>query len=71
MYRILIKYARRLLRQKSEYAPAFISAIVIMLVLSMVSHLIIYNTYFIYLCLFFGLVVGDYDRQERERLCKQ
>lgn len=71
MYYILIKYAKRLCKTAKEYAPAFISAIVIMFVLSAFSHLIIFNTYFIYLCFFFGIVMGEYDRKEKERLCKQ
>lgn len=62
LYIIILGYFSRLYKEKSEYAPALMSAIVIMFGMSVTSHLIIYNTYFIYMCIFFGLVTGRCDK---------
>jgi len=71
MFFLLIKRAKKFYKEKSEYAASYAAAVVITIVLSAFSHLIIFNTYFIYLCMFFGLVLGEDDRKEGEKLCER
>ena len=62
-YLCLIKYYKYLYRIKSKIAAPFASTLCITLVFSAFSHLIIYPTYFIFFCIFWGLVLGDCDRE--------
>ncbi len=61
----LIGYSRKLYAIKSDVAPMFFSALIIFLILSTVSHLIIYPTYIIFLLFFFSLGIYDLNRIER------
>jgi len=69
-YLRLIKYYKHLNKIKSEIAAPFASSLCIALVISAFSHLIIYPTYFIFNCIFWGLVTGECDREfvKNERL---
>lgn len=54
----LIVKARKLYREKSDYAPAFAVSYLLFLGMSLTSHLIIYPTYFTFLTAFWGTVIG-------------
>lgn len=60
IYFFLIKRLINLFRIKSEYFIPYYMSVCIFVVMSMVSHLIIYSTYFIYLILFWGAIEGLY-----------
>ncbi len=62
----LIVYSRRLYVAKSQFAPMFFCALIIFLILSTVSHLIIYPTYIIFLLFFFNLGIRDLNRINEE-----
>ena len=58
---MLIIYAVRLKNIKSEITAPFISSIILFLVMSFSSHLLIYPTYFIFLTIFWGITIGQYE----------
>ena len=62
----LIRYSRMLYVVKSQFAPMFLCAVIIFLVLSTFSHLIIYPTYIIFLLFFFSLGIYDLNRIKKE-----
>ncbi|KAA6467042.1 O-antigen ligase domain-containing protein [Bacillus cereus] len=62
IYYNLIKYAIKLYNAKSKYAAPFISSITLALIMSLTSHLIIYPTYFILLCIFWGTIISYCDK---------
>lgn len=53
---LVLKRMIFLIRIKSEYRLSYISSYIIFFVMSMVSHLIIYPTYFIYLAIYWGMM---------------
>ena len=61
-YIIIIKYSKKLYNARSKYTAPFVSSIVLALIMSITSHLIIFPTYFIYLCLFWGVIIADCDK---------
>lgn len=48
----------KLYKRKSAYAPVFLASLGMAFFFSLTSHLIIYPTYFLFLCLFWGSVLG-------------
>ena len=54
-----VTYAFKLRDRKSKYYQAYISALMMYITLSLVSHLIIYPTYIVFLLFFLGLGVSD------------
>ena len=54
----LLKYVFRLVSDGSEYAPSFAAAYVIFFVMSVVSHLVVYPSYSIYILAYFGMMLG-------------
>lgn len=46
---------------RKDLVPAYATSLVLFTSVSILSHLIIYPTYFLYLCLFLGLVIGNID----------
>lgn len=54
----LLKHLVRLVVRRSENGPSFAAAYMIFLVMSMVSHLIIYPTFVIYIMAFFATLIG-------------
>ncbi|MGG0276184.1 O-antigen ligase family protein [Bacillus rhizoplanae] len=62
MYSILIRYSIRLYIARSKYAAPFISSIALAIIVSFTSHLIIYPTYFIFLCIFWGTIISHCDK---------
>lgn len=46
---------------RKDFVPAYATSLVLFACVSITSHLIIYPTYFLYLCLFWGLVIGNID----------
>ena len=62
----LFKNGRKLYKRKSIYAPAFIASLGMTFFFSLTSHLIIYPTYFWFLCLFWGYILGIIDNKESD-----
>jgi len=60
---ILLKRTIRLFRKNSEYKIAYLSAFIIFLLMTSISHLILYPTYIIYLAAFLGYIETDVNRQ--------
>lgn len=60
-------YYRTVKRRRPELAGSYAVSLVLFVCLSLVSHLIIYPTYFLFLCVFWGLVIGELDRDSRIR----
>lgn len=60
---LLIRLSIQLIRQKSQLAASMAMSYVIFIVLSMASHLIIYN-YFILLTFFWGMICGLSEREQ-------
>lgn len=46
---------------RKDLVPAYATSLVLFTSVSILSHLIIFPTYFLYLCLFWGLVIGNID----------
>lgn len=67
----LIGRCIELVKEQSPLAPAYASAYGVFLVMSMVSHLIIYPTYFIPLVAYWGTVEGITRRQRQVRSLRQ
>ena len=63
----LIQNAFRLYKQNSEYASAYVSALIAFLCMSVFSHLILYPTYITFLFIFFSLGINDLKTKEKER----
>lgn len=61
-YAILLRYFKRLYRWRSELAAPMMCSLVLTIVLSLTSHLLIYPTYFIFLCIFWGMIAGNFER---------
>ena len=61
-YAVLVKYYVRLYKAKSELAAPMMCSLVLALILSTTSHLLIYPTYFIFLCIFWGIIAGNFER---------
>ena len=55
---ILLKHMFRLVSVGSANAPSFAAAYVIFFVVSMISHLVVYPSYIIYITAFFGMMFG-------------
>ncbi|MBQ3946470.1 MAG: hypothetical protein II670_12820, partial [Alphaproteobacteria bacterium] len=56
MFIYAIKRARVLRRNNSEYYLGYAISIVIFIVLGMVSNLVVFNSYFAFICAFWGIV---------------
>lgn len=61
----LIAYIRKLFRERSEYATAFLVSYIQFLILSTISHIIVYP-YFIILTFFWGMILGVTERSKKE-----
>lgn len=60
----LIKRCISLKKQKSEYFESYLVSYIIFFVMSMVSHLIIYPTYFIILCAYWAFVECNFKQKQ-------
>jgi hypothetical protein len=60
----LIKNTIRLIKQKSHFAAPFSSSYILFIVLSMISHVVIYPYFFI-LTAFWGMVIGITERESQ------
>jgi len=62
----LIKINIKMIKLRHEYAPAFGVSIVILLFMSMFSHLIIYPTYILLLMIFWGISINSlFDKKQK------
>lgn len=57
----LIKVFFEMCKRKYFLAPSFSASLVIFFTMSLTSHLVIYPTYFIYLSLYWGITIGQYE----------
>ena len=58
---------RYILQNKTHFAAAYAVSIVLLGCMIPVSHLIIYPTYFLFLCVFWGVLMGECDRETNSR----
>lgn len=56
LHLLLIKKTISLIKLKSEFASGFLVSYIIFFVMSMISHLILYPSYFIYLAAYWGAI---------------
>lgn len=61
----LFKYYFYVRQKRKELAPAYAVSMVLWLCMSATAHLVIYTTHFLYLCVFWGLIIGEIDRERR------
>jgi O-antigen ligase len=64
----IVKYNIILYKDSSIYAEGFSVSIILFLVISMFSHLILYQTYFFYLLIYWGIHIGKIDLAKRNAL---
>lgn len=62
-YMVLFRYFRFLYLKKSELAAPMACSLVLAFIVSATSHLLIYPTYFILLCVFWGILSGNLEKQ--------
>ncbi len=60
----LLCYFFRVLRYKPALAAPYLVSGALFACMTMVSHLIIYPTYFLFLCAFWGIVIGECDKAQ-------
>lgn len=58
-------YYRIIEKEKPDLAPAYAVSLALWICMSAISHLVIYTTYFLYLCVFWGLIIGELDRERK------
>jgi hypothetical protein len=61
----LARTAYQLIRARSIFAPAFAASLAIFIVMCMTSHLVLYPTYYSYLMLLWGSVIGEWQRKNK------
>ena len=49
-----------------EYASAFMGTVIMVIVMSMTSHLIIYLNYYVIIFMFWAICISDYNVRKRE-----
>lgn len=59
-YKILFDHCRMMYQMRSHLCAPFAGSLVLALVFSLTSHLIIFPTYFIFLCVFWGLSISSF-----------
>ena len=64
IYHQLLRLLIRMLSVSSDLAAPLGASIVIFITVSLFSHLIIYPTYFVLLCLFWGISLAEYENEE-------
>lgn len=62
----LSKRGFQLLKEKNYLAPSFLASIVFILVFSISSHAVIYPTYFLVFCLFWGYCISINNKEGRK-----
>lgn len=55
-------YYKKVKREKPELAKAYAVSLVLFVCMSLFAHLVIYTTHFMFLCVFWGLVIGELDK---------
>lgn len=66
-YGKLCGYFKRVCRQDPDLAPSFAVSLVLAVCMSLFAHLLIYPTHFLFLCVYWGLIIGRYDQGDRIR----
>ncbi|MEI6520977.1 MAG: O-antigen ligase family protein [bacterium] len=59
----LIQYCIKMYKEKFHLTAPFAASLVIFILMSFFSHLVLYPTYFIYLSLFWGISIAQYDNK--------
>ena len=60
----LVVFSNKIKLYLPQYFGAYVSSIALFIVISLFSHLIIFPTYFLFLCAFWGLLIGEYVKAE-------
>ena len=63
---MLTKRAIRDYKNNGVYASVFLTSIVMVLVFSFSSHLVVYPSYFLYVCMYWGLFIGFEERKYKK-----
>ncbi len=63
----VIKRLRFLYKQEHPFFVGYLSSFIIFLVMSMVSHLVLYASYFIFMVVFWGAVEGILDSEKAQK----
>lgn len=71
IYIKLYKLCKKMYNEKSPLLSSFAASCIIFFVLSNFSHLIIYPTYFVYLTLFWGIVIAEFENKREKALIKE
>jgi len=67
IYVQLFNICKKMYIHNYKYFNSFVISCVILLILSLFSHLIIYPTYFIYLTFFWGITIADFENTKKEK----
>lgn len=63
---LLLKRGLAMIRGGRKYGPAFFSSVIMVMIISISSHLIIYLNYYVILFIFWGMCLADYNKSNRE-----
>ncbi|MBN1186529.1 MAG: O-antigen ligase family protein [Bacteroidales bacterium] len=65
IYFQLFKYCKRMYSQNYPLLAPFSASFIMFIVISSISHLVIYPTYFIYFAFFWGIVIADFENKSK------
>ena len=63
---MLIRTGIKMQKMHYEYASAFMGTVIMVIVMSMTSHLIIYLNYYVIIFMFWAICISDYNVRKRE-----
>lgn len=69
IFRLLFKRLYQLKRMKSVFWISYSGSIILFCIMSAMSHLILYSTYFVFLTSYWGAVEGMIDNQRKRMYC--
>lgn len=65
LYFQIFKYLKRMNENNSRFFPPFAASFVLFIIMSSISHLIIYPSYFIYLAFFWGIIIAGFENDQK------
>lgn len=67
IYYCLLRTFIKMKKQKYKYSVQFLVSIIIFTIMSMLSHVIMIPSYMMYICMFWGLVLADFENWQINR----
>lgn len=61
----IFSYSKKVKKIIPAIYPAYMTSLVLFLVISIFSHLVIYPTYFLFICAFWGIAIGQCEKTRR------